>query len=165
MAIISEAARPAFTIPTVDLRPYLANPTSSEAEDVVEQIRQACTTSGFFQITGHGISQELQERTFAAAKTVFALPDEDKRKLSGKPGRGYEIVGTQKLEAGKKADLKEVCNTDIAKAKSHVSRVISLAARCPTASHPSDLSRRPTFGHPSSQTPTSDNLCSITMKL
>jgi isopenicillin N synthase-like dioxygenase len=98
----------AFSIPTVDLKAYLADPNSAAAEDIVAQIRAACTTSGFFQITGHGVPESLQDRVFAAAKAVFALPDDEKRKLSGKPGRGYEIIGTQILEAGKKPDLKEV---------------------------------------------------------
>ena len=111
MAITYENKQPAFTIPTVDLKAYLENPHSSEAEDIVEQIRRACATSGFFQITGHGVSSLLQNRVFAAAKAVFALSDDDKRKLSGNPGRGYEIIGSQTLEAGKKPDLKEVYRT------------------------------------------------------
>jgi hypothetical protein len=106
MAISYET--PAFTIPVVDISPYLRNPQSVEAEQVVEQIRAACVTSGFFQITGHGISEALQDQIFSAAKTLFALPEDDKRKLAGKPGRGYEIIGSQILEAGKKPDLKEV---------------------------------------------------------
>ena len=108
MAISSGDGHPAFTIPIVDLTAYLQNPKSSEAEAVVAQIRDACTTSGFFQIIGHGTPETLQERAFEAAKAVFALPEEEKRSLSGKPGRGYEIIGSQRLEAGKKPDLKEV---------------------------------------------------------
>ncbi|KIW70614.1 hypothetical protein PV04_02868 [Phialophora macrospora] len=107
MAITHENGHAAFSIPTVDLKAYLADPNSAEAEDIVTQIRVACTTSGFFLITGHGIPESLQGRVLAAAKAVFALPDDEKRKLSGKPGRGYEIIGTQVLEAGKKPDLKE----------------------------------------------------------
>lgn len=106
MAISYET--PAFTIPVVDISPYLSNPQSVEAEQVVDQIRAACVTSGFFQITGHGISEALQDQIFSAAKTLFALPEDDKRKLVGKPGRGYETIGSQILEAGKKPDLKEV---------------------------------------------------------
>ncbi|KAH0847267.1 hypothetical protein AYO21_07343 [Fonsecaea monophora] len=99
--------QPAFTIPTVDLTAYLNDPESLEAEDVVTQIRTACATSGFFQITGHGVSEGLQKRVFAAAKALFDLPDDEKRKLSGKPGRGFEIIGAQTLEDGMKPDLKE----------------------------------------------------------
>jgi len=107
MAITYRNGQPAFTIPTVDLAAYLNKPKSPEADGIVTQIRDACTTSGFFQITGHGIPESLQDRTFRAAKALFALPDDEKRDLSGKPGRGYEIIGSQRLEAGKKPDLKE----------------------------------------------------------
>jgi isopenicillin N synthase-like dioxygenase len=97
-----------FIIPTVDLSPYLQDPTSAAADAIVTEIRNACATSGFFQLVGHGVSKSLQQQAFAAAKVLFSLPDEEKRKLSGTPGRGYEILGTQFLEPGKKADLKEV---------------------------------------------------------
>lgn len=97
-----------FHIPTVDLSPYLEDSSSSTGEQVVEEIRSACTTSGFFQIIGHGVSRELQGHVFDAAKAVFDLPVEEKLKLSGVPGRGYEAIGTQVLEAGKPTDLKEV---------------------------------------------------------
>ncbi|KAK6387169.1 uncharacterized protein PV06_07648 [Exophiala oligosperma] len=107
MAITNEATSANFTIPTVDISPYLDDNHSMEADQVIEQIRAACATSGFFQITGHGIPDSLQADIFAAAKAVFALPDEDKRKLAGVPGRGYEIIGSQILEPGKKPDLKE----------------------------------------------------------
>ncbi|KAF7560184.1 hypothetical protein G7046_g3982 [Stylonectria norvegica] len=97
----------AFAIPTIDLSAYLERPDSSDAGIVVEQIRTACATSGFFQLIGHGIPESLQQQAFGAAKTFFALPDEDKRRFSGKPGRGYEVIGTQILEDGKQPDLKE----------------------------------------------------------
>lgn len=108
MAIRPEQEQPAFTIPVVDLKPYLENPDSSEAEKIVTQIREACTTSGFFQIVGHGIPASMQDKIFTAAKTFFDLPIEEKKKLGGKPGRGYELIGSQILEAGKQPDLKEV---------------------------------------------------------
>lgn len=101
----------AFTVPTIDLTAYLRHPDSSEAHTVVEQIRTACATSGFFQLVGHGISQGLQQQAFAAAKSLFNLSDEEKRKLRGNPGRGYELMGLQFLEPGKQADLKEVSLT------------------------------------------------------
>ncbi|KIX07437.1 uncharacterized protein Z518_02090 [Rhinocladiella mackenziei CBS 650.93] len=104
---IAENDRPAFTIPTVDLSKYLSNPESPDVDDVVEQIRTACATSGFFQVTGHGIPASLQQRVFSGAKALFNLPESEKRKLSGKPGRGYEAIGAQVLEEGKKPDLKE----------------------------------------------------------
>ena len=98
----------AFAIPTIDLSAYLQHPNSSDADAVVEQIRAACATSGFFQLIGHGIPELLQQQAFGAARTLFTLSDEQKRKLGGKPGRGYELIGAQTLEDGKKPDLKEV---------------------------------------------------------
>lgn len=80
---ISENGLPASSIPPVDLKAYLENPSSSEAADIVKQIRNACATSGFFQVTGHDDSASLQDRVFAAAKALFALPVHQKRKLSG----------------------------------------------------------------------------------
>ena len=98
-----------FHIPTVDISPYIADSTGSAAAAVVDQIRAACSTSGFFQIVGHGVAKELQSQVVDAAKAVFSLPVEEKLKLSGIPGRGYEAIGTQALEEGKPTDLKEVC--------------------------------------------------------
>lgn len=97
-----------FAIPTIDVEPYLRHPGSSEAAGVVEQVRAACSTSGFFQLVGHGVPRALQQQAFAAARTFFELPDEEKRKVGGVPGRGYEVIGTQVLEEGKQPDLKEV---------------------------------------------------------
>lgn len=101
-------SKPAFTIPTVNISDYLRDPQSTEADQIVERIRNACATSGFFQIIGHSIPESLQEQIFSAAKTFFALSEDEKRKLAGTPGRGYEVIGSQILEAGKKPDLKEV---------------------------------------------------------
>ncbi|KAK6083468.1 2og-fe oxygenase [Seiridium cupressi] len=98
-----------FSIPTVDVGPYLADPSSEESSKIVEQVRQACITSGFFQLVGHGISKELQNRVQKAAEAVFALPLEEKKKLMhpNLKNRGYEIIGSQALQEGALPDLKE----------------------------------------------------------
>lgn len=98
-----------FHIPTIDLGPYLADPSSEESAKIVEQVRQACITSGFFQLVGHGISKELQNRVQKAAEAVFALPLETKKKLMhpSLKNRGYEIIGSQALQEGALPDLKE----------------------------------------------------------
>ncbi|KIW10670.1 hypothetical protein PV08_11634 [Exophiala spinifera] len=96
-----------FEVPTIDLSAYLQDPNTPEADAVVEQIRNACATSGFFQLTGHGIPKALQQQAFAASRSLFNLSDEEKLKLCSKPGRGYEVMGKQFLEPGKQPDLKE----------------------------------------------------------
>lgn len=97
-----------FVIPTVDISDYFKDPTSSKSKEIVSQIRQACITSGFFQITGHGISRGIQDTVLKCAKTLFDLPLEEKTKLQSAQGRGYELIGSQTLEPGMKADMKEV---------------------------------------------------------
>jgi isopenicillin N synthase-like dioxygenase len=99
-----------FVIPTVDLGPYLQDPSSEASAKVVEQVRQACITSGFFQIVNHGISKELQGAVKKAAETFFALPLEDKKKNKHPTlkNRGYELIGSQALQEDALPDLKEV---------------------------------------------------------
>lgn len=102
-----------FEVPTVNIEPYILDPTSPEALAVVEQVRNACMTSGFFSLVGHGIPSTLQEAVFNGAKAFFALPFEEKKKIDkkfsvGASNRGYEILGGQALEEGKMPDLKEV---------------------------------------------------------
>jgi isopenicillin N synthase-like dioxygenase len=102
-------------IPTIDISPYLSDPNSSEAARIVSEVQKACTTCGFFQITGHGIPQQVQRAAIDAAKAFFALPLEEKKKLDratlpGANGRGYELLkGQEQMSSkGKAADSKEV---------------------------------------------------------
>ena len=104
---------PAFSIPTVDIAPYLSDPSSSEARSVIAQIRHACKTSGFFQITGHSIPTALQIKVLAAGKLIFGLSNEEKLALQSANGRGYETIGSQTLQAGTKPDMKEVSKPDL----------------------------------------------------
>ena len=99
---------PPFLIPTVDISSYLTDPTSTEAKEVVAKLRDACMTSGFFQVVGHGVSPRLKGEVFEAAKKIFDLPLEEKIKLGGTNARGYEVFGGQALQEGTKPDLKEV---------------------------------------------------------
>ena len=101
-----------FVIPTIDVAPFLADPTSTEAAAVVEAVRKACMTTGFFSLIGHGIPTDLQQKVLSAAHRFFALPLEEKKIIvpaGGKPmGRGYELIGAQRLQEGALQDLKEV---------------------------------------------------------
>ncbi|KAI8962667.1 Clavaminate synthase-like protein [Daldinia sp. FL1419] len=98
-----------FVIPTVDISPFLEDPTSTASAQVVEDVRQACVTSGFFQIVGHGMPKELRDAVFKAAETFFALPLEEKRRIrpSVLKNRGYELIGSQVLQEDTLPDLKE----------------------------------------------------------
>jgi isopenicillin N synthase-like dioxygenase len=97
-----------FNIPTVDISSYLKDANGPRSQEIVSQIRQACITSGFFQIVGHGIDGELQKTIIECARDLFHLPLEEKSKLQSGQGRGYELIGSQTLQPGMKADMKEV---------------------------------------------------------
>ncbi|KAK9291502.1 hypothetical protein L1049_019450 [Liquidambar formosana] len=48
---------------------------------IIQQIRDACTAYGFFQVTNHGVSGEAIEKMFGVANEFFRLPVEEKMKL------------------------------------------------------------------------------------
>ncbi|KAK5993523.1 2-oxoglutarate-dependent dioxygenase citB [Cladobotryum mycophilum] len=97
-------------IPTIDIEPFLSDPTSIEAQNVIDAVRQACQKTGFFQIVGHGISEDVQQRLLAASRKFFALKQEEKNKLDAttKIGRrGYDVLGAETLDNRILPDLKE----------------------------------------------------------
>ena len=103
------------TIPTIDISSFLDPNSSEEAKDnVVEQVRSACHTYGFFQLKGHGITPADREGIIECAKRFFELPMEERMEVQiknsmGKSLRGYEPPGIQIHQKGLKADTKEVC--------------------------------------------------------
>jgi isopenicillin N synthase-like dioxygenase len=103
---------PAFEIPTIDISPYLRDSASPDGLEVIQQVKTACTTTGFFSLVGHGISKELQDKVFKAAEAFFSLPLDEKKKVISPPlkNRGYELIGSQALQEGSLPDLKEVQN-------------------------------------------------------
>ena len=111
MPVETTSSSTPFHIPTIDLATYLDDPSSPQAELTIDEVRRACLTTGFFQVTNHGISPDLQESVFDAATAFFALPFEAKKKLDAKTnigGRGYDVLATQAFEADVLPDLKEV---------------------------------------------------------
>ena len=108
-----EAASGTFEIPTIDISPYRLHPSSQAAQEVVQKVKQACTTVGFLQIVGHGVPRKLQDAALEGQAAFFALPLEEKRKLDrtlpGSCGKGYEVMGTQEQKRGLGGDTKEVC--------------------------------------------------------
>ncbi|KAG8157613.1 hypothetical protein KVR01_012655 [Diaporthe batatas] len=99
-----------FYLPLVDITPFVKDPKSDAAWQVVNDVREACLSTGFFQMTGHGVSQELQSSAFKAAARFFALPLDAKLALDAKKTvgfRGYDTMGQQLYEGDVLPDLKE----------------------------------------------------------
>lgn len=101
------------TIPTIDISAWISESSEVTRNAVVEEVRNACVTYGFFQLVGHGIPLDLQSEVFECAQTLFALPVEEKMEVSikkslGLSNRGYEAIQGQTLQTGMLPDLKEV---------------------------------------------------------
>lgn len=101
-------------IPLINISPFLDDSASAVSRDaVVDQVRNACMTYGFFQLEGHGVPVHLQEKIIECAKLFFDLPLEKKTavgmdKAMGESNRGYEVIGGQTLQPDTLPDLKEV---------------------------------------------------------
>ncbi|TDL23476.1 Clavaminate synthase-like protein [Rickenella mellea] len=85
-----------MSIPVIDISPFLSSDRaklSPEALQTVESLYDACTTWGFFQITGHNISPTVVSDLETYTKDFFALPLEEKLALHVRNGgvawRGY----------------------------------------------------------------------------
>lgn len=101
-------------IPTVDISAILS-PTASEAErlQVIEDVRHASTTYGFFNLVGHGIPRGQLQQAFESSKSFFALPEEKRMevhvgKAVGRSFRGWEPPFIQQHQQDLLPDTKEV---------------------------------------------------------
>lgn len=54
---------------------------SQPQDEVSKAVKQACTTSGFFLISNHGVPEDIIQRHFAETKKFFDVPDEEKAKI------------------------------------------------------------------------------------
>lgn len=87
-------------IPIINISGYLAGDAESKRR-VVAEFREACEVQGFLQVSGHSVSPELQARYISVLADFFALPLQEKEKVSQKNSecnRGYERIGGQKLD-------------------------------------------------------------------
>jgi isopenicillin N synthase-like dioxygenase len=81
-----------FTVPTVDLAPYVDPDGTPEARRATARaLDDACRTVGFVQVVGHGVPQPTIDGLATALDDVFALPMAEKKALVVRDGtnRGY----------------------------------------------------------------------------
>jgi isopenicillin N synthase-like dioxygenase len=90
-------------IPLIDLSDFEAR-----RAEITDQLWQAATECGFFQLCNHGIPVYVIEDAFAMAEQFFALPDSEKGKypLLGATNAGWESKA-QVRPATRTADQKE----------------------------------------------------------
>jgi isopenicillin N synthase-like dioxygenase len=99
-----------FYLPDINILPWLEDPVSPSGQNVLDEVRKACTSTGFFQLTGHGLPPTVAKDIFPAAAKFFALPTEVKKDLNFITNvgfRGYEQIGAQVYESDVLPDLKE----------------------------------------------------------
>lgn len=95
-----ESSVPEVTIPIINVSSYLAGDPKATAACAAE-LRRACENQGFLQVVGHSVPESTQRKFLSAIEKFFALPLEEKEKLSqsnSKCYRGYERIGGQKLD-------------------------------------------------------------------
>ncbi|KPM46365.1 hypothetical protein AK830_g140 [Neonectria ditissima] len=96
-------------IPTIDLS-AIGEAETPAKQNLIQQVRTACQTYGFFQIVGHGVPQSLLDETIKQSQGFFSLPLEVKEKYDKDIGgfnRGYERLRAQNFEKKTEGDLKE----------------------------------------------------------
>ncbi|GAD92453.1 2OG-Fe(II) oxygenase family oxidoreductase, putative [Paecilomyces variotii No. 5] len=99
-----------FYIPQVNIEPFLKDPDSATSKTIIEEVRAACRSTGFFEITGHGIPKSLQKEVFGAASQFFKLSFDEKKRLDASKQigyRGYDMLASQAYGKDLLPDLKE----------------------------------------------------------
>jgi isopenicillin N synthase-like dioxygenase len=73
-------------VPVIDIARFL---DGSDSVTAPAEVHEAATTSGFFQITGHGIPTALFDAVYEMADALSALPNEVKENLVSPIGHPY----------------------------------------------------------------------------
>ena len=96
-------------VPLIDLAASFS-PDPAGRREAAAFIRAACRDIGFFYIENHGVPRATLDDILDLARTFFALPDAEKRKVhirNSPCSRGYEGLTAQTLDEGAPPDLKE----------------------------------------------------------
>jgi hypothetical protein len=71
---------------------------ATKKQELADQVRSACLAKGFFQITNHGIPEELQDAVFEQSRAFFSLPLEEKMRTSLSQYDSNPISGPVRLK-------------------------------------------------------------------
>ena len=107
--IIYEPPHAAENIPMVDFAGAFST-DPAERKAVAWEIHKASRETGFFYLTGHGVSDEVMAGQLRFARLFFEQPLERKLeiRMSNSPHlRGYDPIGRQALDVDFPPDLKE----------------------------------------------------------
>jgi isopenicillin N synthase-like dioxygenase len=88
-----------FTVPAVDITPFVTDGTSEERRTAAEAFDHAARTVGFIQVVGHGVPEEISQGFGDALDAFFGLPLDVKKTYRTPPeiNRGYTPPKTESL--------------------------------------------------------------------
>ncbi|KAF2786688.1 Clavaminate synthase-like protein [Melanomma pulvis-pyrius CBS 109.77] len=96
--------------PILDFAAFYGDDAAAK-QKLVDDVRNCCLHNGFFQITGHAVPLELQDKIMDWNKRFFDLSLEQKMEINKDTtntwNRGYELMKSQILEPGTLPELKE----------------------------------------------------------
>ncbi|MGV8871399.1 MAG: isopenicillin N synthase family dioxygenase [Rhodococcus sp. (in: high G+C Gram-positive bacteria)] len=92
---------PDFTVPTIDISPYVQGDHADAAarRQVASDVDCACSTVGFMQVVGHGIADEIVAGLASAMDSFFGLDPAEKSAYIRPPelNRGYTAPKSETL--------------------------------------------------------------------
>ena len=88
-----------FTVPVVDITPYVQDGSPTDRARVAAEMDQACRTVGFVQILGHGVPTAVTDGLAAAMDDFFGQDLETKKTYRTPPeiNRGYAPPKSESL--------------------------------------------------------------------
>ena len=88
-----------FSVPTVDITPYVTDGTDAEKAAVAAELDAACRSVGFIQIVGHGVPAGAIAGLAGAMDDFFALTLDEKKRFVLPPSanRGYSPPKSESL--------------------------------------------------------------------
>ncbi len=95
-----------ITLPIIDITALRNEPTGPEASMIIEGIDDACTDTGFFGVTGHGLGDRL-DAVFEASRTFFALPQDRKEQVPRVNRYGFVPLTGQTLDPERASNIFE----------------------------------------------------------
>lgn len=100
------------TIPVIDIAPSFSS-SLSDRQSVAKEINEACTTVGFFYITGHGMEPACPKALALAERFFSELSQDSKDKIHMKHSkyfRGYEPASYSSVNDFTTKETKEAFN-------------------------------------------------------
>jgi isopenicillin N synthase-like dioxygenase len=88
------------TLPVLDFS--LLEGNARQRAEFLQRLNHAARETGFFYLTHHGVSPELQQRVQRVSRAFFSLPDDEKQRVAmirTPHFRGYTLAGAERTRS------------------------------------------------------------------